>query len=596
MKVAVVTVTTFQRFEFLQCLWEQILAQSTLPNDWVIVDASLTDEDQDTLSSRIASLFKSGLVNVVYHNTKDIEPTERKIGNMREICRQRALDYDYIICMDDDDYNFPKRIQYSITSLKKSGKQIAGCTKELVADFDLGVLFQMTGYSDNHSVNSYMAYTGQYARDHTYDTTVSFGEEPSFTKNFSEEMVQLDPYKSVVHLCHSTNTYNKKVMLSRMLLGVKQIGFPLNANPYSFIPPKSQYFKLLQLLHCSKGHFDADIVYYCGLASIVWDPRSESLGGSEQAVVFISSHMAQVFGKKVVVFGNFSFERLEYNGVVYLHATQFSCLYEYKTLILWRASGMTLLYSRNLKAESLVIDLHDNSHYDLVSNFSSRIDHVMVKSDFHKFLLQRECKSVVCHPIPNGIRIEKFMLPFPPKREAKHLIYASCYTRGLEPLLSITWPILKKEDPDVILHVAYGMDYVTNDEFRSGMETLLKQDGIVHHGRLPVEDVALLKSSCGYHLYYTQSLAEIDCISIRESLVAGCTPILSNVNLFSQRAGIHLSLGFTDDSYKQLAYYIKDIVSKPLPDIEVLRSSNTIISWEKVTEEWLSVLEKKLKR
>eukprot|EP00952_Eustigmatos_sp_NYUAD-ZCMA_P010994 44799-Eustigmatos_ZCMA.PRE.1 len=126
--------------------------------------------------------------------------------------------------------------------------------------------------------------------------------------------------------------------------------------------------------------------------------------------------------------------------------------------------------------------------------------------------------------------------------------------------------------------------------FKEEMEALLQQDGIIEHGRLPADDVAFLKATCGYHLYYTDSLAEIDCISVRESLVAGCTPILSAVNVFSERAGIHLDLGFDKKAYVILAQRIATILSSPMVDPNTLRESSTIVTWQEVADRWEKTL------
>ena len=54
------------------------------------------------------------------------------------------------------------------------------------------------------------------------------------------------------------------------------------------------------------------------------------------------------------------------------------------------------------------------------------------------------------------------------------------------------------------------------------MDKLLQQPGVTELGRHGVDEVVRAKCAAGFHLYFSKSEAETDCISIRESTVAGC--------------------------------------------------------------------------
>ena len=47
-----------------------------------------------------------------------------------------------------------------------------------------------------------------------YDETVGFAEEKSFLENYRNPMIQLDPFKVMLVMSHSENTFNKKQFLS----------------------------------------------------------------------------------------------------------------------------------------------------------------------------------------------------------------------------------------------------------------------------------------------------------------------------------------------------------------------------------------------
>jgi DNA topoisomerase IA len=55
----------------------------------------------------------------------------------------------------------------------------------------------------------------EYLKQHKHDPTKNAQEEPSFTNNFSEKMAQLDPDKTIICISHSSNTFDKKKLLSQ---------------------------------------------------------------------------------------------------------------------------------------------------------------------------------------------------------------------------------------------------------------------------------------------------------------------------------------------------------------------------------------------
>lgn len=109
------------------------------------------------------------------------------------------------------------------------------------------------------------------------------------------------------------------------------------------------------------------------------------------------------------------------------------------------------------------------------------------------------------------------------------------------------------------------------------------------HERQSMDLVIREKWMSSFQLYTSLSQAEIDCISIREGLVAGCIPILSDFGVFKYREGIH----------------IKNITSTPLPKIvetiiQIMhnteeteqmrlkfRDSPTITSWDDIANSWM---------
>jgi ribosomal protein L5 len=55
-----------------------------------------------------------------------------------------------------------------------------------------------------------MAWRSSYAKTHTYDEKVLFAEEKSFLEDYKNPMIQLDPFKVMLVMSHSENTFDKK--------------------------------------------------------------------------------------------------------------------------------------------------------------------------------------------------------------------------------------------------------------------------------------------------------------------------------------------------------------------------------------------------
>lgn len=111
------------------------------------------------------------------------------------------------------------------------------------------------------------------------------------------------------------------------------------------------------------------------------------------------------------------------------------------------------------------------------------------------------------------------------------MLYASSYDRGLEHLLRM-WPQVKAKIPTAELHCAYGWEmflkgYSNNPymmSWKERMEKLMEQDGVLHHGRLPKEDLDELTKSCQVWAYYC-TFDETNCITALNSQRLGCVPI-----------------------------------------------------------------------
>lgn len=166
----------------------------------------------------------------------------------------------------------------------------------------------------------------------------------------------------------------------------------LNAERVKFIPKKKWPTR--------------SIAIYCGPANETWGPDTlaNGMGGSEEAVVYLSRELAKL-GWSVTVFNDREEDYVDDSGVVYRPWTVLNPYDEFDVFCAWRAPSFT----RGIKARKKIIDLHDTpigsqqiSNADIEST-----DHFMFKSKFQTTYAPNvpEDKIVI---IPNGLAAEHF--------------------------------------------------------------------------------------------------------------------------------------------------------------------------------------------
>jgi hypothetical protein len=269
----------------------------------------------------------------------------------------------------------------------------------------------------------------------------------------------------------------------------------------------------------------------------------------------------------------------------------------------------------NFQAENLIIDFHDNFSYtiaDLDSKLLSKLfdatTKINLKSKYHQdcfieFLDSKKINQLSLNKyniIPNGLRVipflnnkilnnNEFII-----RNPYRFCYCSSYDRGLEPILEKIWPIIYKSQPLAELHIYYGMDYIFDDNFKNKMKSLFSHPGVMDHGRQSMELIIREKYLSTFHLYINNSIAEIDCISIKESLITGCIPIISNFGVFKDRHGIQVEWDPNNDN---LCANIANIIINHMNNFElisqirdIIKKSDLIIDWNNIAKQWIDTI------
>jgi len=607
--VSIVTPTTKQRKEVLSVLLQCIKRQTFKVDQWVIVsgDKKWNEEDfnvfittiqKDIPMVKIDSMYVSEKTSTTYGISNNYEA----IGYLRNVTNKLA-NGDIIVCMDDDDYYPPTRVEHAVTELLNSNLEVAGCSPHLIYDIDMNTLFKFTKFSENHSVNCCLAYKKSFLITSNYDNRNTHAEESVFLKNFTIPIIQLDPMQTIIQMVHPKNTYNKRhlIILSHWLSYDKKNLFIFSKKPEAYIPNELllNYKTLLYPDSLIKPNSKYDIVYYLGFGAKKWSPLSNSLGGSEQAVAYLSNEWVKK-GLKVAVYGDFDIDFLNSQKLTddvphYRMFTEFKCCNKYNNLILWRNFGLYPINKYNLTAKKIFFDVHDINTLPFDNNV---ITHTMVKSKYHAHIFQTNNSTIPIdsiHILKNGVRKDIFCVaptPFP-IRDPYRMCWCSCYKRGLENILKWLFPIIKELEPRASLHVYYGMNEVQDESFKLNMTQLLSQPGVIDHGRQDVNIIKQEKYVSSYHLYYSITQSETDCISIRESVCSGCIPILSKYNVFQERVGIHIDGDPRNkEDMKKVARIIANVMNNTEQSNKIRKQLSQINdqNWKDIALAWSSII------
>jgi glycosyltransferase involved in cell wall biosynthesis len=201
--VSVIT-PTYNRRRFIPNLIQMYKNQDYRKDrmEWIILD-----DGQD----KVKDLFEEAAKTIP--NLRYIELDEKLlIGAKRNMLNKEAKG-SILVAMDDDDYYPPCRVSAVVTAFKQNPKyELAGASEIYMYYSDIQKIYRLGPYNPNHATNGTMAWRKSYGDTHTYDETVTHSEERSFLEDYKHPMIQLDPFKVMLVMSHSENTFDKKKM------------------------------------------------------------------------------------------------------------------------------------------------------------------------------------------------------------------------------------------------------------------------------------------------------------------------------------------------------------------------------------------------
>jgi glycosyltransferase involved in cell wall biosynthesis len=195
---------TYNRRKFIPYLIKMYEYQTYPKNrmEWIILDDG---------EEKVGDLFAEASKKIP--NIKYVAVDEKLlIGKKRNMLNDMTKG-EIIVAMDDDDYYPPDRVAHCVYKLNQYPKiELAGSSEIYLFYSDTKRIHKFGPINPNHATNGTMAYKRSYLKGHRYDETVKMAEEKSFLDNYINPMVQLDPHKVMLVMCHSANTFSKSEM------------------------------------------------------------------------------------------------------------------------------------------------------------------------------------------------------------------------------------------------------------------------------------------------------------------------------------------------------------------------------------------------
>jgi GT2 family glycosyltransferase/tetratricopeptide (TPR) repeat protein len=286
------------------------------------------------------------------------------------------------------------------------------------------------------------------------------------------------------------------------------------------------------------------VVIYTGQA---WEPwtinsiNTTGIGGSETCAAMLAKKFAEI-GLRSVLVGHCDGMEGTYDGVEYIHYTKYDAFKDTNYVDYFISSRQVSPLSHRVKNGKNYVWSHDIFIPECRFAFPPNDDqvtkyiclspwHVDFFADHHKV-----DKSKI-YIQGNGLDLSRYDARHQIVKDPYRMIYSSSPDRNLLDLLQM-FPGLKNQFPDLTLHVFYGFDnwkkaiqHRNNPQevnHLNAIERLMEQPGVVYHGRVSQEQLAMEQMKSSLWVYPT-NFTETYCITAIECMLAGAVPVCTKV-------------------------------------------------------------------
>lgn len=322
--------------------------------------------------------------------------------------------------------------------------------------------------------------------------------------------------------------------------------------------------------------------------------KTSGLGGSETALVEMATWLKKLTDRPVKVFAMRENDFVDENGVEWLsnkNLNAYMCRNMPTANIQWRhnvkiSNAPTFLWCHDLVCPGV----------DQVNNF----DYIMVLSEFHRkyvTAMQGVSPSKII-TTRNGIDPEKFKFERPVKNSNK-IVWMSSPDRGLDRTIKVL-DIVRKEFPDIELHIFYGMSnlrkYGLADLADKLDKMIAERPWIKYHGFTEQKKMYEMVADAVIWLHCCDFI-ESFCITALEMLSLGIYPVtrklgaLQNTLAKAEADGNAILLEHdcvTDSEFLAYAEATKKVLREKSWEKVIYDPEQW--SWRGVAEEWLEFL------
>jgi glycosyltransferase involved in cell wall biosynthesis len=120
---------------------------------------------------------------------------------------------EYIVCMDDDDFYRADKLSYTISEMQRHNALFAACNVIPLWYSHVNRIFMSSDQGERNVLNGTFAYHRNFLKKHRYDDNATLAEEEGFTRYFTTPVLLLDPWRSILCISHSSNTFDKDFIL-----------------------------------------------------------------------------------------------------------------------------------------------------------------------------------------------------------------------------------------------------------------------------------------------------------------------------------------------------------------------------------------------
>jgi glycosyltransferase involved in cell wall biosynthesis len=200
---------TYERRKFLPYLLD-IFRRQTYPVDrreLVILDDS-KQSNQDLIDD-FKKKYPQLQINYKYVSDK------LKLGKKRNMLNGMAKG-EYIMFMDDDDYYCSDKIKYTITRMLATKSTFSGSSEMYIYFTDTKLIYRFNRLGQNHSTAGTFCFHRDYLKNHSFQDEADKAEEKLFLDEYKTQQIQIDPYKAILCIAHSANTFDKRNLIDRL--------------------------------------------------------------------------------------------------------------------------------------------------------------------------------------------------------------------------------------------------------------------------------------------------------------------------------------------------------------------------------------------